>query len=331
MSETLEQFPQKVPLGIFLLAGLSCFMFFSFYYVFPLGVLISLFSPIPLIYIYLVHGKRVGVSVIAGLTVFLVFVGSGVSGLLFLIQYGLITVILAESFRRKYKIEQTVLFGVFVSVSAGFVVFLMLFSILDVNPIEFLKNQIHINVNQNLQPYREMDPKNESIVVEYAQSVKTFLFNSLPALITVGSGVAILMNYLMFKYLWLRVRAEEIGDSRNPTHWMLPDKFIWGFIISGTFILMPGSVFNAIGLNLLILFLAVYMTQGVSILLFFLNKAMVPNLYRFLFLGLLLVTPFFPIFVMALTGLGLFDMWADFRKLRKVPIGPGGSVQQQKG
>jgi len=74
MSETLEQFPQKVSLGIFLLAGLSCFMFFSFYYVFPLGVLISLFSPIPLIYIYLVHGKRAGVSVIAGLTVFLVFV-----------------------------------------------------------------------------------------------------------------------------------------------------------------------------------------------------------------------------------------------------------------
>jgi uncharacterized protein YybS (DUF2232 family) len=69
-----------------------------------------------------------------------------------------------------------------------------------------------------------------------------------------------------------------------------------------------------VALNVFIVLLAVYVFQGLSILLFFLNKYNVP---RFLRIGVYVLIVFQQLFLIGLAVVGLFDQWFDFRKLSK--------------
>jgi uncharacterized protein YybS (DUF2232 family) len=56
----------------------------------------------------------------------------------------------------------------------------------------------------------------------------------------------------------------------------------------------------------------IYFIQGISIVSFYLKKADVPSAMRYLIYALFFILPAINLVV---AGVGLFDMWLDFRKL----------------
>lgn len=97
-------------------------------------------------------------------------------------------------------------------------------------------------------------------------------------------------------------------------NWQLPEKLVWGVIIMGVVALAP-SEFRAIGINCLILLGIIYCFQGLSILVFFMNKWNVPLLLRSFFYVMII---FQSLGTLVLLFVGLADIWLDFRRQKPV-------------
>lgn len=106
----------------------------------------------------------------------------------------------------------------------------------------------------------------------------------------------------------LRLKATSAWDSYR--YWHLPEKLIWLVIVMGTLTLIP-SDFQVVGVNSLILLGLVYCFQGLSILVFFMNRWNVPILLRSL---LYVMIVFQSLGTVLLIFIGIADIWLDFRK-----------------
>ena len=69
------------------------------------------------------------------------------------------------------------------------------------------------------------------------------------------------------------------------------------------------------GLNVFLVMLCIYFAQGLSIIVHFLKVRKVPTFFWFVLFILIFVQP---LLIGLVAGLGVFDIWADFRKLRTV-------------
>jgi uncharacterized protein YybS (DUF2232 family) len=102
--------------------------------------------------------------------------------------------------------------------------------------------------------------------------------------------------------------------------WKGPEPMVWGLIACGFALFIPGLEWSKIiAINVLVVIGTCYFAQGLAIVAFFFHKNNVPRFLR----GLTYVLIFFQqIFTLLVVGLGLFDLWGDFRKLRKNDLNP---------
>ncbi len=113
-----------------------------------------------------------------------------------------------------------------------------------------------------------------------------------------------------------RMLFKNTGSSPWPAykHWSLPDKLVWGLIASTIMVVLPMASGRTIGANVLMVCGVLYCFQGIAIMLFFFSKWRVPLFVRTLVYVLL----FFQTFGVIVLGLiGIFDVWADLRRLNK--------------
>jgi uncharacterized protein YybS (DUF2232 family) len=83
---------------------------------------------------------------------------------------------------------------------------------------------------------------------------------------------------------------------------------------------LPGFVLlKAFAANFLLVIAVCYFFQGLAIVAYFFNKNSVPRFVR----GIVYIFIVFQqIFTLLVVGLGLFDLWADFRRLKKQNLNP---------
>lgn len=96
--------------------------------------------------------------------------------------------------------------------------------------------------------------------------------------------------------------------------WKLPEPLVWGLIAGGFLALAPWPAARIAAFNLLVLLLPLYFLQGLAVLAAFLARKGVPPVFRRLICVLAVLLNPLPLI---LTGVGIFDLWVDFRKPRK--------------
>jgi uncharacterized protein YybS (DUF2232 family) len=101
--------------------------------------------------------------------------------------------------------------------------------------------------------------------------------------------------------------------------WELPEQLVWAFIGAGGLYLTGRPGLQAVGLNGLIVLLALYFLQGLSIAAFVFKRYQLPRTLGALSVVLLL---FQPLLALVVAGVGLFDVWFSFRRL-SLPRSPG--------
>jgi uncharacterized protein YybS (DUF2232 family) len=102
--------------------------------------------------------------------------------------------------------------------------------------------------------------------------------------------------------------------------WKAPEPLVWGLIASGFVLFLPGvGLLRVSALNLLLVIGAFYFAQGLAVIAYFFNKNNVPRFLRGLTYVLII---FQQIFTLLVVGLGLFDLWGDFRRLGKDRLTP---------
>jgi uncharacterized protein YybS (DUF2232 family) len=141
----------------------------------------------------------------------------------------------------------------------------------------------------------------------------------LPALLLLSFALVVLVNVL---YLGRRFPVQRATwfDLVSLREWKAPEPLVWGLIACGFALFVPGfNLLRIIAMNLLLIIGAYYFAQGLAVIGFYFHKNKVPRFLRGLTYVLII---FQQIFMLLVVGLGLFDLWGDFRRLGKDKLTP---------
>jgi uncharacterized protein YybS (DUF2232 family) len=235
--------------------------------------------------------------------------------LLNLFLLGSLGPILSEVLRKNYSIEMTVLYSTMLLLALG-LIFLFYFSATEwKGPLTLIESYIADVVKENIDMYSQLSGSYEQteLLRKNAADITRFLTNLLPALVLAGTTFFVWLNVLLGRFLFQR-HGMWYPDFEDLSRWKIPDKIVWFLIVSGILVLLPVRVIRIVGLNILIILLFFYLFQGLSIINFYFNKKNMPMFIRVFCYVLIFVQQFFLLLVV---GLGLIDVWADFRKLEK--------------
>lgn len=144
-----------------------------------------------------------------------------------------------------------------------------------------------------------------------AERTGAFLLRTYPALALVITGLVQMLTLLLLSALSRGHRYQLPGP--NFRLWRAPELLVWPLIAGGFGLAFGQGLVATLALNLLTVLLPIYFLQGLAVIsYFFARKGLSPLFRAFAYLLLTVLNPL-PLIV---TGIGVFDLWADFRKPR---------------
>jgi len=296
--------------GVILLAILLVALFFP-----ALGVFVGIFTPVPLILIYLQWGKPIGLISMGVLFMVLVSLAGPQQAMIFVAEYALVAVIMGETIGLSLPYDRSIFFSTLGSAVLSIVLIWMFVADMGMSPVDFFKEEIDRALQKYLESAQELE--NSSVDMEvlkkFAGEASRMFAQAFPAIIAIGALTVAVINYFSVRFLWLRFYTSEYFAAADLTRWVLPDYWVWPFIISGGALLGLDSAGFAIGLNVFLVLFTLYFLQGMAIMHHFLQAKNAP---RPLWVIIYILIFAQPIFMGLIMGVGLFDIWLDFRKLR---------------
>lgn len=154
---------------------------------------------------------------------------------------------------------------------------------------------------------------------EQSRSIFMMLPYLIPGLLLVYVFMGSLINYYwcvsIFKKRGLVLKGMPLFKA-----WDVPWYLVSGLIIGLVLVVVPhfsqvyDFAFDAMGINLLIVFGLLYTVLGLSVLWSIFDKMHTPSLWRVL---IILMLSFFLILIIVIPIMGIIDVWANFRKLER--------------
>lgn len=293
--------------GVFTLA------LFLAYVTFPvIGLLPGIFTPLPAIYYFCKRGATAGLAAVAITTAVLIIMGEGAVPLLYLLQAGIISLLLPWYYLQgkgtaraiAYPVGINFLLIVALAVAYGF------WSGTDLQAT--LLKGIERSTEQAIAIYSKQGLSTEDLemLTQGIRQAGTLIARLFPALLLVALGSIAALNMSAL----FRLAARWLPNLPQPDRFQAfrnPDILVWVVIVAGFSMLLPQPDLQRAALNLLLVSGFIYFLQGLAVVLAFFQRIAVPPLARFIFW---LALTFQPYLVLAIAFLGIFDIWADFRR-----------------
>ncbi len=291
----------------------SLLIIFVMYNLPIIGLFAWVLLPLPVLFYRLKTGRNgSGVIMAASLAMLLTQGGNPIFILLYFGSLLLTGFLLGECIERHLQIEKIILYsclgvaGIAAAFSAAYVMTLT-------GGIEQLISgymaRYHDLSNQLLTQSAKMYP-NWDIDRALIEQTTAWLMRAFPAIITSSYMIAALLNVVIIRRL-LHSHGITIKSLENLKCWQAPDKLVAGLIAVSVFCLLPVGALKIILINCLIIIMTVYFFQGIAVVSFYFHKKQVPFAVKSLFYVLAVQ----PLFMLLLTGCGLFDTWMNFRRL----------------
>ena len=285
----------------------------------PFGVALFPFVPQPVLSFGIKYGVMGGMGVVV-LALAILFLGGG-GELAFVYSVFALLIGLMFLLLGRIRVIEALVLGIAAVVFSAFTAALFYLY----GSWRAIFHDMRENLNKSLISAVEMHEKmgfpQESIAVlrERTPQIAEAILELLPAAVFVSLGLVVLFNLVLLCRRFPETRAKWVALA-SLTEWKAPDFLVWGLIVSGFAIFIPGfESFKTLAANLLLVFGACYFFQGLAIIAFYFNKNHVPRFVR----GVVyLFIVFQQIFTLFVVGLGLFDLWVDFRRLRKQDLNP---------
>jgi uncharacterized protein YybS (DUF2232 family) len=158
-----------------------------------------------------------------------------------------------------------------------------------------------------------MSAENIRLLESSLNKIQTVLVSIIPSLTIASTLLVIWINILLARVL-LKRKLGFHPDYEKLNLWQAPDFLVWFLIGCGGLMLFPAGVSKLIGLNGLLILMTIYFFQGMAIVSFFFEKKQIPRFFKILLYSLIAIQQ---LVLLAVIGIGLFDMWLNFRKLEK--------------
>jgi uncharacterized protein YybS (DUF2232 family) len=282
-----------------------------------IGAMVIVLTPLPILFYYTKLGRLKG-SAVYGISLALVLLilrlidPDDIFPLLFFVFIGGTGIVLAEALRRSLPIEKTLMLPLMVLLTCGGCLLLLHGYQTGQAPWQLIGSYVSNSIRENIKIYEQLDISSEQITLikEYAEQIAHLLTRIFPAVILVSTSLCLWINILAARSLFKK-HGLDYPDFGDLTRWKAPEKTVWLLIATGGLLLIPLTAVKYTGLNLLIVCLFIYLCEGMSIIGYFFKVKRVPAFFKILFYVLILIQQYLLLFVIAL---GLFDLWADFRK-----------------
>jgi uncharacterized protein YybS (DUF2232 family) len=291
-------------------------IFFISVFIPIIGFFGALIIPLPILFYRLKLGRIIGVLVpiISGLILF-ILIGGISPDILFFVELLVIGFILGELIESNHSIEKTILYAtgaVWISGLTGLTVYSTLSgeSIYAVVSAYIAKNlELAMVLYQNM----GMSDENIALIDRFLLEIRPFIVQIIPAMVTASTLFVAWTNLLIARPL-LKSRSLFCPDFGPLNMWKAPEFLVWAVIGCGLALFIPVAIINTIGKNGLLIMMTVYFFQGIAIVAFYFEKKRFPRIVRFFLYTLIALQH---LILLAVIGLGFFDMWINFRRLGK--------------
>jgi len=283
------------------------------------GVILIPFVPQPVLFFGLKYGAGLGLGVVfAALVVFFLVSGEALAAAysVFALMVGLLLFLLGRL--RSVELLVTGVAAAMISMGTGL---LLYFYGSWGAMIQDFRGNLNDNLTAAMRAHEKMGFPQESLnlLKEKAPVIVEQMLQLLPSLLYVSLCLIVLLNILVLcrRFPDRRTQWLNIETFRE---WKCPEPLVWALIGCGFALFMPaGEAVNIVAVNLLLVIGVGYFIQGLAIVAYFFHKNNVP---RFLRGATYILIIFQQIFTLLVAALGLFDLWGDFRRLKKKNLTP---------
>ncbi|GAB6094778.1 hypothetical protein JCM14469_10300 [Desulfatiferula olefinivorans] len=266
-----------------------------------LGSITAWLVPLPLLFYRIKLGRKNSLIIPAVVILLLAAISRGASsGLLIFSGWMLLGFLLSECIERGLRIETTLVFSSITVFLSG------CFALI------FYSNVTHTGIYDLAltQMTGFLNTLQEAGLIEAAPA-------TLVHMITCMLPGIILASLLFFAWLNLILAMPLLRRNRLPVPnfgsldlWKAPEPLVWAVIAGFTGLIVPSEPVFLLSMNLISVMSPIYFFQGIAIVAFFVKKTNLPMGLRALLYWLVFFQ--FPVNLL-ITGVGFFDMWADFR------------------
>ncbi len=280
-----------------------------------IGFFCPLFIPLPILFYRSKLDRTAGVIIpVVSIMLFIVMAGGISVIVLYFAELLLIGFVLAEFIELDYSIEKTILYTCGAVLFTGIASLLFYSNISNTGINALVSGYIAKNIELAMALYKDMEVSEENIhmISGSLESVQYIFVRIIPALAIASTLFIAWANLLIAKPLFKAkdISYPEFGHLRV---WKVPEFVVWGIIGCGLMLILPDNAFKMFGLNGLIILMMIYFFQGIAILSFYFEKKQFPRMLRFFLYSLVALQQ---ILLLIVIGLGFFDMWLNFRKLK---------------
>ena len=291
------------------------FILFAAYMVIPpAGFLSGLLAPFPAIYFRFKYGLGTAVIITLGAATLLAGLFGLQAGVLYLLQSGVIALLMPELLTRGYQASRTIAW----TTAANLTVYALVaaaFSIISGQNLHQLAvNEINGSITQAISIYEKAGVKGDELAL-LKQSM-TMAANQItkiyPALITILLLTLAGCNLYLIKRFAVQLGADlKLGDFNEfKNH----DLLVWLLIATGFAQLAGTPIITIPALNVLVIVAMLYFLQGLAAISAIIARQPFAGVMRVMLYLMLLFQPYLAVVVAAF---GIFDLWGDFRTPRK--------------
>jgi uncharacterized protein YybS (DUF2232 family) len=294
---------------------ITLFIFVVTSYLPILGFFCAFFIPLPTLFYRSKLGRNTGVVVpAAALFVMAAVLGGIAVDLVFFLELLLLGFMLGEFLAKDLSVEKTILYTCASVLLSGLLGLVFYSNSSDTGITVLVSDYIAQNLELTLALYKSMGVSEESLVqlANSLEQIQYVLVRIVPAMVIGSTLLVVWINLLLAKGV-LTAKGFFFPDFGALNHWKAPDALIWLLIGCGGMLLIPGSSLKMLGLNGLLVLLTVYFLQGIAVVSYYFEKKKFPRALRLFLYTLIALQQFI---LLLIIGLGLFDMWLNFRKLK---------------
>jgi uncharacterized protein YybS (DUF2232 family) len=245
----------------------------------------------------------------------LVFIGGISLDILFFAGLLLIGFILGELFELNLSIEKTTLYASGSVVLSGLIGLIISSMLTGEGVLAIVSNYVAKNLELTLVLYQSMGMPQENVqlISQSLDKIQHVLVTIIPALVSTSTLFVAWISILLAKPVLIS-RSLYYPDFGPLNLWTAPDYLVWVVIGCGLALFLPIPVIKVVGLNGLLILMTVYFFQGIAIVSYYFNKKRFPKILRVFLYTLMALQQ---LILLAVIGLGFFDLWINFRKLGK--------------
>jgi uncharacterized protein YybS (DUF2232 family) len=277
------------------------------------GSVLAFLVPWPVAWLTLRRGAVPGIVATGLVALVLAWAGGPLVGGFYLVQFGIGSVAVSLMLRSGRSWDQAVGAGAGISVSGLACGLCVAAAMQGGHPLAMTDSWARAEVERAVAALQtsgmapELARQGETLIRELGDK----LVQLYPAMVIVVIGAVMLV---LAAFLMRYGRQRGLLMNRNPFQlWKVPENLIWTLIGSGAGVLFLDGPLQRVAWNLVIVVLTIYFMQGVAIMRFFFEQKRVAPVLRSV--GYFLVVASYPLRILV-TGVGVFDLWIDFRKPR---------------